>query len=203
MIILAKNELEDIFVDVRKAYRLLYFYQRRIMDTADFVANLLSMHIVSGYSLYSSNPPRNGSSLNIDRWSWDWLNMYSYEFYLGHEIVDGNKYELAIAFNADSGFDDSDEDVTAIDVERFPPPEECVTKVYLYMGKNTWKPEDFELSWKKSENDEYEKVDGDKVFISKRYDLSDFADETSIRKNISSFKKLVKAHSITELWESE
>lgn len=197
---LSKTELEDVFVDVRKAYRLLYFYQRRIMDTAGFIASILSQHIQSGYALHSSNAPKNGSNLNIDRWAWDWLNMYSYEFYLGSNTKDGVKYEMAIAVQADSGFDDADEGVTGIDVEKFPPVETCVTKIYLYIGKNTWKPDEFEFTWYKDADDEYIYNEDGKLFIGKRFDLSDFSDEAKIREKVNQFKEFVKSKGITELW---
>ena len=200
---LTKIELEEVFVDVRKAYRLLYFYQRRIMDTVDFIANLLYMHVESGYAIHSSGPPRDGSNLNIDRWAWDWLSMYVYEFYLGEKIFEDNIYKVAIAVQADTGFDDANEGVTAIDVDQFSDVEKSATKIYIYIGKNIWKPSNFEDSWFKDANDEYFVHEDNKIFISKRFDLSDFSDEISIRNNVSIFVDFVKSKGINDVWKNE
>jgi len=195
---LDKQKLETVFIDVRKAYRLLYFYQRRVMDTANLCAQQLERNIQYGYSLYSANAPKNGSRLNLNRWAWDWLNMYSYEFHLGEEVVDENVYNSAIAVHADSGLDDSPQGVTPIDVERFANVDQCITKIYFYVGKNIWKPAEFEHEWSKTSNDEYIYTEGEnKIFASKRFDLSEMIDEDSIMNSVAMFKEYCLKNAIS------
>lgn len=74
-----KEELQQTLNDVRKSYRLLALYQRRILDTVKFIANHYNLQLQSGHSKFS-NTAKKGRGVQFDQWSWDWLSMYLYEF---------------------------------------------------------------------------------------------------------------------------
>ncbi|MCU7550403.1 hypothetical protein OCK74_14880 [Chitinophagaceae bacterium LB-8] len=198
---LSKSDLENIFVDVRKAYRLLYFYQRRVLDTVKFISGTLSKNIRGGWALFSDNAPKNGSGINMDTLAWDWLNMYDYEFNFQDESINGNSYKFAIAVQSDSGFYDVMNNISESTVESFSPVEQAVTKIYFCVGRNTWKPGDsFQKAKRKDANDEfiYQEEGTDNLFITKRFDLSDCRDEESILGCLRTFKKFCEDNGINE-----
>jgi hypothetical protein len=195
---ITKDQLSNILVDVRKAYRLLYSYQRRVMDTVQFIGAQLSKHEPNGYPLFSSMAPGEGRKVNFDNWAWDWMPMYCYEFYFGKEEKNGNAYEFAISIYSDSGYDDSEGDHDQTQVEKFVSPEQSTTKIYLYIGKNMWKPEEFDNDWTIDSKDEVQYGDANGKFISKRFDLTELMDEESIISCLAQFKSFCEVQGMGE-----
>lgn len=194
---LSKIELDEVFVDVRKAYRLLYLYQRRILDTIKFISNTLNKSVVGGYPLYGGNTPRSGGKISLDALAWDWLVMFGYEFYFQDETINGDNYQFAISIQSDSGYDDAEAGVTLSMLERFLPVEESATRIYFYIGKNMWKQDVFDSAWASDSHDEFEhKEDVNKTFLSKRFDLSDFRDEDSITECLQKVREYFRSKGI-------
>lgn len=188
-----KEQLDNILVDVRKAYRLLYLYQRRIMDTISFVGTCLSKNVEFGRSIFSNNAPKNYANLNLNRWAWDWLNMYCYEFNFGQTKIKDNEYQFAVIVISDSGWDDAEDGVKQTEVERFVFVEQSFSRIYFVLGKNLWDLDKFEDDlWYKESNNEFVYISEDKkqIFLSKRFNVSEFIDETAIRNCVESFKAL-------------
>jgi hypothetical protein len=73
------SDFENALIDVRKAYRLLYLYQRRVMDLVQFIGDSLTFRYAGGWSWFSDNTPKGGKG-SLENWAWDWINMYFYEF---------------------------------------------------------------------------------------------------------------------------
>ena len=82
-----QKEVESAFTEVRKAYRLLADYQRKVLDLVDFIGSSFGRTYSGGYPKYGNPSPRNGRG-SLDYWSWDWLNLYFYEFHFGTEKID-------------------------------------------------------------------------------------------------------------------
>ena len=49
-----KEEFKQTLVEVRRAYRLLYLYQRRTLDLIDFIGNEMSFTFNGGHSKFSN-----------------------------------------------------------------------------------------------------------------------------------------------------
>lgn len=205
-----QQELSLAFIEVRKAYRLLYFYQRRVLDTVKYLTDALGMRVQSGWSLYSENAPRNGRNLNLDLWAWDWLNMYMYEFYCGAKIIGDDSYQFAIQIQSDTG--PFDEMVEATNVTDFGPVDIASTRLLFIIGKNRWKNEDenagdayfYNISTLKAKESPIyvEKSDGDnKVFFLKSYLLESFCDEESILSNIRDFKTELLNNNLPDIFK--
>jgi hypothetical protein len=195
-----KVELEIALTDVRKAYRLLYSYQRRVMDTVKFIADTLSKSVNSGWAIYSSNSPRNGSKLNLDSWAWDWLNMYMYEFYFGETLIGENKINFGIILQSDTGAYDSEKVKIGTEIELFASPEESQTRVIFQLGKNRWKADgyhDSDFFSSKASNVLKEVEDDGRFFIAKSYPLSDVMDEDGIFLTLKDFIALSKELGVT------
>lgn len=198
---LTKSELESVFLDVRKAYRLLYYYQRRVLDTVKFIADTLARNVASGYSLFSNNAPRNGARINMDCWAWDWLNMFHYEFFFTEEERNGSTILFAVAVQSDTGYYDAQDPINRTNVEQFASPELSQTRLLIYAGKNTWKPGDFDSFYKSNGKTEYEKkqLDENKVFLAMSFPLSDFIDEANILAHLQKFFTYCSRNGIPEL----
>lgn len=187
---MTKHELETALIDVRKAYRLLYAYQRRVMDTIKFIADTLSKNVQSGYAIYSGNAPKNGSRINLECWSWDWLNMYMYEFYFRDLNIGNNKIQFGIIVQADTGAYDSDNVVIGTEIELFASAELSETRVVFQLGKNRWKPEGYQDSkyFSSQSSSEFKLIDDvNTFFIAKSYPLSNLLDENGTLTTLGDF----------------
>lgn len=108
------EEVDTALLDVRKAYRLVYLYQRRVLDLCDEIKKALSENLVFYFwapSLYRSPPVRDDQSLCV-RDAWVFLPLYDFcVFYLpeGVHNQDHNAgdWMLTVRISADSGYPDS------------------------------------------------------------------------------------------------
>ena len=73
------NDIDKITLEARKAYRFLFEYQAHILDLMKFIQSSYGLKYIGGYSMFSNSTPQRGKG-NLDNWSWDWLNMYFYQF---------------------------------------------------------------------------------------------------------------------------
>ena len=171
------NDFTNSLIDVRKAYRLLFLYQKRVMELVQFMGDTLSFSYQGGWSRFSSNTPRNSKG-SLDNWSWDWLNMYFYEFNFAIKEIDKNKIKFSILLQSDTGYYDSQSD-SKVNVESFLLPENSETKIIFLVGKNCWHP-DFENDFEdtnaiyKKELLEYVKTVEEKTLLAKSFLLTDF-----------------------------
>ena len=141
------SQIETILVDVRKAYRLLYTYQRRVMDIIQFIGDLTSRRYQGGWSKFSNSSPKDGKGgVDLSFWAWDYLNMYCYEFHFADLVIGQNSVGLSVWLVSDSGFYDS-EIGDQPNIESFSSVENSATKLLFVIGKNTWhtKFEDFKI----------------------------------------------------------
>ena len=103
----SKSEIESSLVDVRKAYRLLYDYQRAALDAVKYIGSQLGFDYQGGYSHFSDSAPRDGRG-SLDNWAWDWLNLMFYEFHFQREGAKGKLVNLSIWLFSDTGYFISD-----------------------------------------------------------------------------------------------
>lgn len=136
---LDKEGLDDVFLNVRKAYRLLFEYQTKVKKLVKFIGNYFSYTSTTGYSLFSSNSPNNGKKLDLDSWAWDWLNMYVYEFHFGNRKIQDKDVTFSIRLYSDTGWYDKNTDrSTRTKIETFETSKKSKTKLVLFVGKE-WK----------------------------------------------------------------
>jgi hypothetical protein len=77
---LTPAEFERSLQDVRLAYRLLAVYQRRLLDTVDFIFKQFGTFEGKWYGHFSK-PAANAKVLGLkESWGWDWLPMYFSQF---------------------------------------------------------------------------------------------------------------------------
>lgn len=131
------TEINAVLKDVRSAYRLLALYQKRLLDIVKYTANTYNVSFNSGWSKFS-NAASHGNKASIDKSSWDWLNLYLYEFNLGSIKRDGDSYHFKIVHQADTGFYDVSKDQkTSIDnVDQFAEVSVSSTRLFFVISKN-------------------------------------------------------------------
>jgi len=189
-----KNEFENTLIEVRKAYRLIYLYQRRVLDLVNFISSKLELNLHSGWSKFS-NPAKINKRVKLTYWSWDWLMLYFYEFHF--EKVRDN-VSFSIILQSDSGFFESDSN-DKLDISKFLSSEKSSTKLFFVLGKGVWgcPIESFLKDHLNNKETEFRKeVSDNKIWLAKSYDLTEFLDEKSTISIINDFLKYSESNGI-------
>lgn len=129
--------INEVLKDVRSSYRLLALYQNRLLDIIKYAANTYNTSFNSGWSKFSK-AAANGNKASIDKSSWDWLNLYLYEFNLGSIKRDGDSYHFKMVHQADTGYyDSSKEQKISIDnVNQYADVSTSTTRLFFVLSKN-------------------------------------------------------------------
>lgn len=124
------EEIQEALCDVRKAHRIIYAYQKRMMDIARFIGKKLDFVSVEGYKHFSNGAPKKITSAT---WAWDFIYSYLFEYYLGEKELQGRNCEYAMSLfqYSDTGFFDSERS-TRTNIASFAPEEESVSK-FLFL----------------------------------------------------------------------
>jgi hypothetical protein len=138
--------MEAVFLDVRKAYRLLHDYQRLILDAVNYMGRQLGLEYVGGWPKFSDRPPteRKQKPDDLTRWAWDWLNFMEYDFHFQQVISETSTIHFSVLLISDSGFYcalDSDCDET--ETIKFLPAEQSESLLGIVMCHNDWPNPDF------------------------------------------------------------
>lgn len=137
------SNLKNSLIEVRKAYRLLYDYQKKILDLVNFIGSEYGRSYNGGYSKYCNTSPRNGKG-HLTNWAWDWLNMYYYEFNFHNE---NDKSYFSVILLSDTGFYQAKEEDSSfkdkLNINKYKSPENSETKLYFVLGQNMWDCEGF------------------------------------------------------------
>ena len=91
------EELKEALCDVRRAHRIIYSYQARMLDLIKFISAKLNYTQIEGATKYFSNGIRKGrrefAPLQIfeNMWAWDFIYPYLMEYYIGEKKEDEEK----------------------------------------------------------------------------------------------------------------
>lgn len=192
------SQIESTLLNVRKAYRLIYTYQRRVMDIMQFIGHLTSRRYEGGWSKFSNSSPKDGKG-TLDLWAWDWLNMYCYEFYFGEKVIDGNAIGLSVWLVSDTGYYDAESD-EPLNLDSFSKVGSSITKLVFVIGKNIWH-NDLDDFWENARKDvtEYVKRDNNEILIAKSFELSRFLNSDEARRCLQELVIFCQANDILEM----
>ncbi len=147
------ENLSKALQDVRRAHRILYAYQRRMLDLVHFIQRKLDMPVKDLYGIKHFSKPIYGRSightpLNIwpTMWAWDYLYSYLFEYYLGEKEA-GDKlhnYKLSLIQYSDTGYFDQDGQERGR-ISEFGSEEESSSKLLFFLE---YKPKDSKWEWK-------------------------------------------------------
>ena len=130
-----KEELKQSFVEVRKAYRLLYEYQKKILDLMSFIQAYFGLTPKGWWQKFSKKLPKE-PKITLNMWAWDWLPMYFSNFGF-HK----NDLRISILLVSDSGYFENDENISfgnyqkKLNLNKFKDVEESTTKLIFIVEK--------------------------------------------------------------------
>ena len=192
------NELENSLAEVRKAYRLLYDYQKKVLDLVKFIGSEFGRSYSGGHPQFSNASPRNGKG-NLSLWAWDWLNMYYYEFTF-HNPNENNFFSIILL--SDSGYFDMGKQNTNEErthIKKFNNAEFSKTKLAFLYGSNGWFYEGFlkDGCWVNPENSYvYESEDNSGKMLFKRYNLEEFSNQENTIKVLRDYSNFCKKNGV-------
>lgn len=197
-------ELDHAMTDVRRAYRLIWSYQRRAMHLVQLMGDQFSE---MSFFLWSNNrcenPPR--ADVNPMRgWAWDMLPLYGASFlYLPHGADRTNPrkgdWMLDICILADTGFqydvDDNEPDQSSFVEPLLARSELCLiawqcTADISTSWRSIWKNND----WPDGNEVPLEHPDASIRVMKKTFDLAKIPDEHAVKKSAFEFKEAVAKH---------
>jgi hypothetical protein len=192
--------LENALIDVRKAYRLLWCYQKRVFDMVKLVVEEFDdMTFYNWRTLHAGHPCRTGTDPMSGRWTWDMLPMVhvSYLFLPGggdHNSTLPGQWMLEVFVNSDDGFSKA-EDGSEPDPVDFKAAEESTSKVSLFAwycrgetSKNwingVWQA----IDWPEVDGEKIDYADPPFTVFRRDFDLATLPDKDAVRAAAASFR---------------
>ena len=131
------DSLKNALVEVRKAHRLVYSYQERMLSLVNFIKAHLDGNRFSGVKHFSEPIKKKAGSEELTlppgMWAWDYLYSYLFEYYIYEETLDDDSgIMLSVVQYADTGFFDSKAD-NKLDITEFIEPEKSISKLMFIM----------------------------------------------------------------------
>lgn len=139
------KELDNVFIDVRNAFRLLNSYQNRILDIVNYIWEQTDFEEILGSRKWYSeeigkknSPDSSYAKLNLSRdkcSGWNFLYGHFFEYYFGQlEKEDKRILEMSVFQVSDDGcFISNDENISMDNVSKFKKAEESHSYIVLNM----------------------------------------------------------------------
>ncbi|MCT1531003.1 hypothetical protein M3B46_08360 [Sphingobacterium daejeonense] len=133
------EEFENALIDVRKAHRLIFKYQEKMLDLMNYIKSRLDFPEFIGKKHFSDSigAKRTGSGMQRighGMWAWDFIYPYVYEYYLGDIRLEKYDCNLSLIQYSDTGFfDQSNEEVSRVDVPNFIKEEQSSSKILFIL----------------------------------------------------------------------
>lgn len=130
-------ELATALTDVRRAYRLLWAYQRRVLDTVTRIAAAFDDLSFVHWLPHDFDRPAGASTNPAEKWAGDLLPMLSASFlYLpssaDRTMANKGQWMLDVAVVSDSGYPEGDQ-LSEPDPAKFEPVEVSNSSIELYV----------------------------------------------------------------------
>ena len=132
-----QDELQKALLDVRKAFRLLWLYQRRVLDIIHLITDKFN-HEFYCWAPMGGKPPGRMTTDPTDNWAWSMLPFYQLcLLYPPSDAILGQpkkgEWLLEIGIQSDDGFPIGEEE-TEPDPTQFPSVETCSSILSLRGG---------------------------------------------------------------------
>jgi len=184
------SNIEDVLVDVRKAYRLLYVFNSKIIDLMKYIDSTFGMKFGGVRSLFTQDNSINWKK-GIDNWARDFFNLYLSEFYFA-----SGKTWLSVILQIDTGLWDKIEDIKDKEEFRFKKdkinlynkPEDSKTRIIFITG-NKYSEEKIQFLYDKNLSSNIKNEDvldwkNKEKILYKIFDINKFIDEDSTLKTL-------------------
>ena len=221
------KEIDNIFVDVRNAFRLLNRYQKRILQIVSYVREQTPYTGMWGSKWYfdeigkrRNSPDSDYAKLSVhkDMWGWDFLYGYIFEYYFGCQRIDKKNAEMSIFQISDDGYFISSQDKKHMtDIASFTPSEQShsylIFNLSVFPTKecNLWLSDptfpddewdDFLTKFLSSSSDtKITRNEKGEVTILKKYEMQRFSSQQSADEVIRDFGRIAKDNTGIELFK--
>lgn len=201
------EELANTLVDVRKAYRLVYLYQKNILSTIERFVEEFPCTFYWWTPTETAPPPQRSTDIT-KRWTWDLLPLYSTALlYIseGGQPSDHSPGEWMIALHliTDSEFDSDGGEPNPVNFEKAEDSETSINVSLWYcnkaMGENWFHGVWNELDYPDDDYQEYESPEG-LICVQKEFSLGELENEELIVKATQNFKQLLSSYIEEEKW---
>ena len=223
------KEIDNIFVDVRNAFRLLNRFQKRILHIVSYIREQTAYTDMWGKKNWfsddigkrrnSPDPEYAKLSVHKDMWGWDFLYGYIFEYYFGRQRISKKHVEMSIFQISDDGFFISSQDKKHMtNVASFEAAETSHSYLVLLVTVFTTKYSELWLSDPNCPGDEMKdfltkflsfpidtkitKNEKGEVAIIKKYELQRFASQHEADCVIRDFGRIVKDNAGIELFKN-
>lgn len=200
------DALVAALTDVRRAYRILWMYQRRVLDLVSQIAEKFDLTF---YAWAPQEYERLGRFTTdpTKKWAWDMLPLYNTSFLYLQEAADRNRtrtgdWMLEIAVISDEGYNPKALENGEVNASQFPPAEQTRSILGLYAWRSTktldrnwfnsiWDSWDSEKMGWPEDGDLVENAERNIMIVGKTFDLSDLSDKTAVETAVAGFKLLL------------
>jgi hypothetical protein len=201
------EKLAKALIDVRKAYRLIYLYQKNVLSTIERFVQEFSGVFYWWTPIEFSTPPQRGTDLT-KRWAWDLLPLYSAAILYTSEGGENTEHSpgdwlLSFQLTTDSSFEAKGEEPNP---NNFGPAEDSETSIIvsLWYCKKAISSNWFWGIWNEKEypDSDYEEYEFPKglVCIKRKFLLEEMETEELIINSVKEFKKLLTKYLPKESW---
>jgi hypothetical protein len=202
-----KPTIPDVFLNVRKAYRLLHDYQRMVLDGVRYIEAQLDIPHKGGWTRFFSDEAVKDGNVDLGRSSWEWLPMMWYEFHFLKQIepekITPEYLVLSLFIISDTGWIEGDVKVEDIDDPfGYMPAEQSSSKfIFILRKTNEWR-ENFPFIDKKVQMRDFIKEGGflpdellRKGYVGKCYHMSCLTSESEANKVVGDIIDFAKEKS--------
>lgn len=198
------TELTDALADVRKAYRLIWSYQRRMMDLIQVIADdFQELQFYAWSPLHTRRPTQLTSNPLKGKWAWDMLPFYKVSFLYKPEAASPNDlaegdWLLEIHLDSDTAgfeahrgepdaanFPDADTSRSTLSLVAW----QCTEATKANWANGVWKYG----SWPAVDGVAEQLTDYPVRVIRLTTALEDLHDKAALRSSIDGFKALIKS----------
>ena len=223
------REIDNIFIDVRNAFRLLSIYQKRVLSIVNHIKEQTPYTDMWGRKNWYSaeirgkrnSPDKEYAKLAVckDMWGLDFLYGHFFEYYFGTTKIGRYTVEMSVFQVSDDGYFISEKvDKHMTDVSSYADSESShsyiILNVSIYTTKEStlWlqNPDFPEDDWKtfltrfleSSKDSIITSIDGEHTIL-KKYEMQHFTSQSETDKVIRDFAKLVKDHTGVEFFKKD
>jgi hypothetical protein len=206
-------DFEDLTVDIRKAFRLLFNFVNTINGIVSFIGDCFGLIYECDRLLWGTAPQNNAKNKN-NKEIWEWFPIY---YYIYSFRKDRPPFSFSIILQCDTGYFDffnKNNLTTSLgedEFDKYGDVEKSKTKIIFGIceGKNVSIIKRFEKAWdnheeytrvmtKDAQNEYFLKVSdkSDKKIYFKTYTLSDFKDKNTARQSLCDFISFLRKNNI-------